>query len=64
LLAIIFASFGLYTRPNATIVSALVMCSLSFASAIFLILELDQPFEGLIQISSAPMREALARLGQ
>ncbi len=63
-LAIIFASFGLYTRPNATVVAALVACSLSFASAIFLILELDRPFEGLIQISSAPMREALAHLGQ
>ena len=43
---------------------ALFVCSLSFSSAIFLILELDQPFKGLIQISSAPLREALGRLGQ
>ncbi len=34
------------------------------AEQLLLILEPDQPFEGLIQISSAPMREALARLGQ
>jgi hypothetical protein len=43
---------------------ALFVCALSFSSAIFLILELDQPFEGLIQTSSAPLREALQRLGQ
>jgi hypothetical protein len=33
------------------------------AGAIFLILELDQPFEGLIRISSAPLRYALSNLG-
>jgi hypothetical protein len=63
-LAFIFVSFGLYARPNATVIVALVLCALSFSSAIFLILELDRPFDGLVQISSAPMREALARLGQ
>jgi hypothetical protein len=63
-LGFIFVSFGLYVRLNATVIVALFVCALSFSSAIFLILELDQPFEGLIQISSAPMRETLARLGQ
>jgi hypothetical protein len=63
-LALIFGSFGLFARPNATVIMGLVVCALSFSSAIFLILELDRPFEGLIQISSAPLREALGRLGQ
>ena len=63
-LTLIFGSFGLFARPNTTVVVVLLVCALSCSSAIFLILELDQPFEGLIQISSAPMREALARLGQ
>jgi hypothetical protein len=63
-LAFIFVSFGLFARPNTTVIVALLVCALSFSSAIFLILELDQPFEGLIQISSAPMQDALARLGQ
>jgi hypothetical protein len=62
--ALIFASFDLYARPNTTVIAALFLCALSFSSAVFLILELDQPFEGLVQISSAPMREALGRLGQ
>ena len=63
-LAFIFGSFGLLARPNTTVMMALFVCALSFSSAIFLILELDQPFKGLIQISSAPLREALACLGQ
>jgi hypothetical protein len=63
-LALIFGSFGLFARPNATVIVALVVCALSLSSAIFLILELDRPFERLIQISSAPLREALGRLGQ
>lgn len=58
--ASIFVSFGLFARPNTTVMVALFVCALSLSSAIFLILELDRPFEGLIQISSAPMREALA----
>ncbi len=63
-LTIIFASFGLFARPNTTVIVALFVCALAFASAIFLILELDRPFEGLIQISSTPMREALEHLGR
>jgi len=38
--------------------------ALSVSGAIFLILELDLPFEGIIQMSSAPLRNALAHLGQ
>jgi hypothetical protein len=38
--------------------------TLSVAAAVFLIFELDGPFEGIIRISSAPMRFALASLGR
>jgi hypothetical protein len=62
--AILFVSFGLFAPSNATVIAALFVCALSVSSAIFLILELDQPFSGLIQISSAPMRETLAQLGR
>ena len=61
-LTIIFGSFGLFAPRNATVVAMLFLCALSVSGAIFLILELDQPFDGLLQISSAPMRDALARL--
>lgn len=63
-LTIIFISFGLFAPRNATVIAVLFVCALSVAGAIFMILELDLPFEGLIRISSAPLRSALAHLGQ
>jgi Protein of unknown function (DUF4239) len=63
-LCIIFASFGLFAPRNATVIAVLCVCALSVAGAIFLILELDRSFEGLLQVSSAPLRAALAQLGR
>lgn len=63
-LSMIFASFGLFAPANSTVIVALLLCALSVASAIFTILELAEPFGGLIQISSTPLRKALAHLGQ
>jgi Protein of unknown function (DUF4239) len=63
-LAIIFASFGLFAPRNATVIAAFFVCALSVSGAIFLILELDRSFEGLLQVSSTPLRAALAQLGQ
>lgn len=63
-LTIIFATFGLFAPRNATVVAAFFVYALSVSGAIFLILELDTPFEGLLHISSAPMRDAIARIGQ
>jgi hypothetical protein len=48
---------------NATVIVALMLAALSVAGAIFLILELDMPFDGIIQISPGPMRNALIHLG-
>lgn len=61
-LAIIFASFSLFADINATSVVALCIFALSASAAIFLILELGQPFNGLMGISSEPLRNALAPL--
>jgi len=61
-LAMIFASFSLFSRLNATLIVALFVFALSASGAIFLILELGQPFGGLMQISSEPLRHALAPL--
>jgi hypothetical protein len=63
-LMIIFASFTLFAPVNATVIVTLLVCALSVSGAIFLILELDRPFAGLIQISSAPLRNALEQLGR
>jgi len=58
-----FVSFGLFAPRNATVIATLLLGALSVSGAIFLILELDRPFGGLIQISSDPLRKALASLG-
>ena len=63
-LVILFGGYGLLAPRNATVAAVLVVCALSVSGALFLILELDRPFEGLMQVSSAPVREALARLGE
>jgi hypothetical protein len=62
-LAIIFASFSLFADNNATTIGALGVFALSASASIFLILELSQPFTGLMMISSEPLRNALAPLG-
>jgi hypothetical protein len=63
-LAILFLSFGLFSPPNGTVVAALLLVALSVSAAIFLIMELDRPFNGMIQISSEPFDSALLHLGQ
>lgn len=61
-LTIIFASFGLFAPQNATVVSILFVCALSVAGAIFLILEMNGPFEGLITVSADPLRYAVGHM--
>ena len=63
-LVIIFFLFGLVSPRNTTIIIVLLVCTLSTASSLYLIQELDRPYEGLIKISGAPLRNALAHLGQ
>jgi Protein of unknown function (DUF4239) len=62
-LAVIFASFSLFARLSPTLIVGLVVFALSASAALFLILEMSQPFSGLMQIPSAPLRGALAPLG-
>ena len=63
-LAIIFASFGLFAPRNASVTAALFVAALSVAGSIYLILEMDRPYTGLVKISSAPLRGALEQLGR
>jgi len=63
-LAILFVSFALFAPRNATVLVTLLVCALSLSGSIFIILELNSPFGGAISISSAPLRDALTRLGQ
>ena len=60
----IFFSFGLYAPANGTVVSTLMIAALSVAIALFIILELNRLFEGLLRMPSAPLVEALAHIGK
>jgi hypothetical protein len=62
-LTITLASFGLFAPRNQTIIAVFVVCSLSVGSAIFLMLELSEPFAGLIIVSPEPLTYALSHLG-
>jgi hypothetical protein len=61
-LSAIFASFTLFARTNLVVMASLLVGALSFAGAIFLILELNDPFGGLMGISSTVLRGALLPL--
>jgi hypothetical protein len=63
-LAIMFAGFGLVTAKNPTVLLTLFLCALSVGAAVLMIEELNRPLEGLMKVSGAPMRYALAHLGQ
>ncbi|MEK1851588.1 MAG: DUF4239 domain-containing protein [Phyllobacterium sp.] len=62
-LALLFFTFGLLAPANATVVCMLFVCALSVAGAVFLIIDMAHPYLGLIQVSDAPLRTALAHLG-
>jgi hypothetical protein len=61
-IAFIFASFGLDAPRNATVVTALLVCSLSIGAAIYVILDMETPFDSPITVSGEPMKSALDHL--
>ena len=63
-LGVTLASLGLSASRNATVVTVFGILALSVAAAVFLIFELDRPFQGIIRISSGSFRYALAHLGR
>jgi DMSO reductase anchor subunit len=63
-LTVLFGSFALFAPRNATVVGSLLVCALSVSASIFLILEMDDPFSGVMRISDVPIRYALAQMGQ
>jgi hypothetical protein len=59
-LSILFGSFGLTARPNGMVATMTVLCALSIAIAVFVILDMDEPYGGLFGVPSTSMRNALA----
>jgi hypothetical protein len=63
-LTLTFTSFGLFSPKNPTVLTVLFVCSLSIGSALFLVLEMDSPFDGWLKVSAEPMRYTLTQLNQ
>jgi hypothetical protein len=59
---LLFCGFGILSRLNVTTLAALTFGSFAIASAIFLILELNEPFSGLFKIPSAAIEQTIEAL--
>jgi hypothetical protein len=61
---ILFGCFGLLAPRNGTVIAVFLVCAISVAGAIFLILEMEKPLKGAMKISSAPLVRTLEHLGK
>src|SRR5262249_5256841 len=63
-LVVVFLTFSVLAPRNVTALTILIISSLSISGAIFLILELDRPFSGLIRIPNEPLLRVLGNMGK
>ncbi len=58
-LALIFFSFGWFAPRNVPGITALVLSSISIAAALFLVVEMGEPFSGPMQIAATPLVDVM-----
>ncbi|MFG1392908.1 bestrophin-like domain [Xanthobacter agilis] len=58
-LTLIFAGFGWFAPRNPPGLAALAFCGLSIAAALFLVVEMGEPFSGPMRIAPTPLLDAL-----
>ena len=63
-ICMLFLGFGLFTRLHLTVAIAVISGAASVSGAIFLILELSDPFGGLLRLSDAPLQHVLMQMGR
>lgn len=63
-IVLLFIGLGVFAVTNRAVIVALGFCALAFAGSIFLILELDTPYSGIIGISSQPLLDAASEVGR
>jgi hypothetical protein len=61
-LVLVFASFGYRAPRNLIVVTSFVSASALISCALYLIVDMDEPFKGPIQISSAPLQRVMAEI--
>jgi hypothetical protein len=63
-LIVLFLSFAIFAPRNLIVIAGLFLAAVAVCGAILLILEMYHPLSGLIRVSDAPLRAALAQLSQ
>ena len=63
-LTVLHVSFGLFAPRNGTVITVLLISALSVSGAIFIVLDMGRPLQGVITVSSRPLRKALEHLGE
>ncbi len=63
-LTIIFISFGLFAPRNPAVFCTLFLSALAVSTAIFLIVQMNNPFTGILKMPATPMRAAYDQLGK
>ena len=61
-LTTLFTGFGLFARPHATVVGAFFVGALAVGGAIFLVVDLEDPFVGIMRVPPLALTEALAQM--
>ena len=61
-IAVIFAGLGLFSPRNPTVYGVLLICAVAVSTAVLMILEMDQPFEGFLQVQATPLVSAVAEM--
>jgi Protein of unknown function (DUF4239) len=61
---VLFCGYGLLSRLNAMTMAAMVFGAFAIGSAVFLIIELREPYSGLIRVPPEAMLEVLGALGK
>lgn len=59
---LIFGSFGYRAPINPMVTGMFVVSALLIAASVYLVLDMNVPFHGPIQVSDAPLRRALAEI--
>jgi hypothetical protein len=60
---LLFCGYGLVSPLNATVLTTLAFGAIAVASAIFLIIELSQPYSGLFRIPPGASLQTIKALG-
>jgi hypothetical protein len=63
-LVVIFGIFGFSAPRKWSMCVVFLLCALSATTAVFVVLDLDTPFQGMVNVSKTPMMDALKFIGR